>query len=1138
MKMNRLCFATVLAICFHLFFAYPALSVNDASRYAKKSVLSSGRWIQIQIKESAIYKLTYEDIKKMGINDPAKVKIYGYGAWILDENFTKPYIDDLPEVAVWMNNGADGIFNAGDFLLFYGRGTVKWTYNKNKNLYEHENNPYATSGYYFLTESDSGPQIMQEINSPSPSSSAINLTAFDDYALHEKEEKEIINSGRKLFGENFITKNTQDFSFSIPGITSDEGKVRIAFAGAPPSEKTAPLSLSIENVEILNVIVNHPSGEHERATLVDQTGNWTGGKKEQTSVSVRYGSAEQTIAYLDYIVLNMKRRLQFYDAGYTFFRNKESLASSVKYTIENAGAQSLIIDITDNYNAKTVKTTREGNKLSFGASPDNILHEYVMIDYSKPFPAPTLTGEIKNQDLHGMQAVDYIIIAPEVYTTQAERLAEWHRRNGLKVAVVQPDRIYNEFSSGNPDATAYRRFMKMFYDRATANEEKPKYLLLFGDGIFDNRFLTSTLANVDPRYYLLTFQMTKSLNESESYGTDDYFGFLNDNEGVSFSKDKLSIGIGRFPVSSGTQAENAVNKVITYMDNHLAGEWKNRIIFTADNADNNSPLHARDADKVAQYVESNHPQYMITKSYMDAFNPTVVNGKTTFPSAKKRFLDALNKGCFLLNYTGHGSKTAWSGEDMLNIVDVRQMNFEGLPLWITATCDFGWFDGNTISGGEEAFLNKKGGAIALFTTSRVVYSSNNYTLNDKLVRTIFSKVDGKRPRLGDIARISKNEIGDDSNKLNYILLGDPAMQLNYPELKVELEKINGELIDKDKTCNFQTMENVTLEGNITDDNGNILTDFNGNINITIFDSRETIKAVSPAVSLSFYDYPNRIFFGSKQVTNGKFTASFTVPLDIAYSEENGKMNFYAYDTNSGLDATGSYQDFILTGSDEVNAGNGTPEIRQMFLNSEAFHNGGDVNETPFFVARVYDEKGINMSGNGMGHDLTLCIDNLARQTYILNSHFVPNGNQGEVQFSIPELKPGKHQLVFKVWNILNHSTVDSLSFNVVKGLQPNLYDITATHIPARDFTNFRLTHDRPESIIDVEIFVYDLMGRPIWSHKETGSSYWLRQYEIEWNLTNSSGNRVEQGTYVYRAVVNSPEGKEATKAKKIIVLKQ
>ncbi|MDR2057160.1 MAG: type IX secretion system sortase PorU [Dysgonamonadaceae bacterium] len=1146
MKINKTYLAIGIATACHIIFSCSTQAKNDASRYAKNSVLSSGKWIQIQVNENGIYKLTYEDIKKMGINDPAKVKIFGYGGWILSENFTKSYIDDLPEVAVWMNKGSDGVFNAGDFLLFYGRGPIKWAYNESSDFYEHENNPYATLGSYFLTESTDGPKIMQVLNSSSVPATAVNLTTFDDYAVYEKDEREIITSGRLLFGESFVGKNTQKFSFSIPGITSDPGNLRISFAASPLKGNPVNLSVSIENQELLNLPIQPPSNEYEKAKLVNHTANWVGEKKEQVVATINYNADGQTAAYLDYIVLNMKRRLQFYNTGYTFFRNKENLFSDVKYIIDNANEQSLVWDITSNYEAMIMNVVREGNKLSFETPKDDVLHEYVMVDYSKSFPVPTLIGEINNQDLHGLQKIDYVIIAPEVYFTQAGLLAERHRNAGLNVVVVQPEWVYNEFSSGTPDATAYRRFMKMFYDRATTEEEKPKYLLLFGDGIFDNRHLTKLGTKIDSRYYLLTFQMKSSVDERTSYGTDDYFGFLDDNEGVTFSSDRLDIGIGRFPVSSVNQAENVVQKIVAYMDDTYKTEWKNKIISTADNADlNSSPTHGNHAKTIANYIEVNHPQYMITKSYMDVFKPVTLNGKTTFPEAKKKFLTALSEGCFLLNYTGHGSKTAWSAEDMLNIVDVRKMDFEGLPLWITATCDFGWFDGIDTSGGEEAFLNKKGGAIALYTTSRVVVTINNLYINERLVKNIFSKPNGKRLRLGDILRISKNEMGTDANKLNYVLLGDPGLKLNYPEFNVEVKKINGETVDNDKTYVFKALDNIVLEGEITDAGGSLVPDFNGYMKTTVFDSKQTVKGFSPYPTVNdtsyftYVDYPNRVFIGDDSIKNGKFSISFTVPLDISYTKEKGKINFYAYDENSNRDANGYYLNYMLFGSNDTNGDTGFPEIRKLFLNSESFESGDNVNETPFFVARVYDAKGINMSGNGLGHDITICIDGSPTTTYSLNSYYVPvDKNEGEIKFSIPEIAPGKHQLAFKVWNILNRSSSDSIYFNVVKGLKPNLYDITATNIPAREFTKFRLLHDRPESTIDVEIFVYDLTGRTVWSHKETGSSSWLKQYDIEWNLINGFGTRVEQGIYVYRAIIRTPEGDEATKAKKLIILKQ
>ena len=1130
-----------------------AQTMNDGSRYTENSVLSSGKWIRLQVREDAIYKLTYDDIKKQGISDPSKVKIYGYGGWILPEDFTQPYVDDLPEVAVYIDKGSDGIFSSGDYLLFYGRGIIRWTYNSTRGVYEHENNPYATYGSYFMTESDTGPKEMEVLKLlASSSGESIRLTTFDDYALHEKDTISVLNSGRELFGENFIKNSgNQSFTFTIPGITSDAGKARLSFAAAP--RVITPVKLSIDGQDILSISINavNTSDYYRKAYLVDNWGNWNGEKTEKVTATVSYNSSNQAVAYLNFIALNMKRSLQFYPTAYTFFRNRESLSNqnSVTYSIGNPTTSCQVWDITPNQDTRMVETELTSDRMQFTTLPsENSLREFVMVDLSKTFPKPEFAGEVQNQNLHALPPTDMVILAPTIYLGQAERLAEAHRQfSGLRVTVVDERLVFNEFSSGTPDATAYRRFMKMFYDRATNDSDKPKYLLLFGDGIFDNRHLTNEGAKRDPKYYLLTYQVKESLYETTSYGTDDYFGFLDDNEGRNIYSEGVDIGIGRFPVSTELQAEDAVNKVIAYMGNTQYGNWKSKLVFAADNTDSSDPgnyaVHAKQADSLTVYIEQNYPEYMLYKYYADAYKLVDINGKPSAPDTKKGILDHLKEGCFLLNYTGHGSTTSWSGEDLMNITDVRQMNFENLPLWITATCDFGWFDGISTSGGEEAFLNKKSGAIALYTTSRVVNSDNNFNINRQLIRYLFMKENGKHFSLGDILRLSKNQLISDANKLNFVLLGDPALVLNYPEWSIQLESINGNSIRENEIITLKALDKVTVSGIITDDTGNPADNFTGTLNATVFDSKETIESVnsnSAGVRFSFTDYPGMIYSGNTDVKNGAFSFTFNVPLDVLYADLTGKMGLYAYDQSLGKDAAGSFLQYKLggTGDNWENAGEG-PEITVMFLNTENFKNGDPVNETPFFYAEVKDENGINLSGSGIGHDLELQIDNNPAWTYPLNSYYEAiDITQGTVGFSIPELPEGKHRLTLRVWNIYNVSTVDSLNFTVVKGYKPAILDLQACENPARTYTIFTLNHNLPETTLDIEIGVYDLMGRTVWKHSENGSSGFLKQYPIEWTLVNGAGNRVQPGIYIYRATVRTANSKETTQAKKIIVLGQ
>ena len=1140
------------AIIFYLFGFIPVLSaqtMNDGSRYNANSVLATGKWIQLKVKEDGIYKLTYDDIKKQGINDPSKVKIYGYGGWILPEDFTQPYIDDLPEVAVYMDKGSDGVFSSGDYLLFYARGTTKWTYNPTRDVYEHENNPYSTYGSYFMTESDTAPKEMETSKLLPSSSGYVSLSAFDDYAVHEKDSISILNSGRDLFGENFVSNaGKQSFTFTIPGITSDPGKARLSFAAAPPA--TTPVTLSIDGQDILNLSVGVvPAGNYYlKAISVDSWGNWNGDKSEKVTATVTYNSAGQSIAYLNFIALNMKRSLQFYPVAYTFFRSKESLSNPVTYSIGNPPASCQIWDVTSNSDIRLMETESKNGRLQFSTPASDTLREFVMVDFSKSFPTPDFAGEIDNQNLHALSPLDMVIITPTVYKEQAQALADKHtQQSGLKVAVVDEQWVFNEFSSGTPDATAYRRFMKMFYDRATSDADKPKYLLLFGDGIFDNRHLTSTGAKTDPKYYLLTYQVKESLDEQTSYGTDDYFGFLDDNEGTRLSSDGLDIGVGRFPVSTVNQAVDAVNKVSDYMDNTQYGDWKTNLIFSADKTDTDSPglfaEHAKQADLLATYMEQNYPEYILNKYYIDAYKLVSANGKLTCPDAKKSLLNRLKDGCFLFNYTGHGNTTNLAGTDLLNIADVRQMNFDNLPLWITATCDFGWFDGFDTSGGKAAFLNKTSGAIALFTTSRVVNSQNNFDLNNQLIRYLFLKEGGKHLALGDVLRLGKNQLGNDSNKLNYVLLGDPALVLNYPEWNISLDSINGNLVSDGETIELNALDKVTISGVITDENGTRMDNFTGTLKANIFDGQQTMQSVSMNSAggrFTFTDYPGMIYSGNADVKNGAFSLTFNIPLDISYSQTNGKMGLYAYDQSQMKDAVGSFKQYKLsgTGDNPDDTGEG-PEIVTMFLNTENFKDGDQVNETPYFYAKVTDNSGINLSGSGIGHDILLTIDNNPAWTFPLNSYYQANDiTEGTVGFSIPELPQGKHSLTFRVWNIYNNSTLDSLNFTVVKGYKPTIIDLQAGGNPARDYTYFMFSHNLPETTLKVEIGVYDLTGRTVWTHSETGSSGFLKQYPVKWDLNNNAGSRVPSGMYIYRATVSTANSKEATQSKKIIVLGQ
>lgn len=1099
----------------------------DSSRYASESVLNSGKWVKIQVAEDGIYKLTAADLKKMGFSNLDKVAVYGYGGWPLDEDFSTTYIDDVPEVAVW---------RSADYLLFYGKGPRKWEYSSSDKSFIHTNNPYSNYGYYFVTEKETAGRTMEK--AASAAGATLQVTTFDDYVLHEEELVSVNSSGRELYGESFTSTLSRDFTISVPGITNDEGKATLSFI----SRGNGTITMNVDGNALISGSVSVPSDEYEVARELYRERAWMADKGETVKVNIGYSTTGHKNVHLNYFRLQMKRQLKVYD-NYTFFRSLSARGNASRFVIQGADASTLVFDVTDGVNPQQMETSLNGTELSFSIPASASLREFVVVKPSQ-IKAPVTVGEVVNQNLHALPQQDMIIIAQPNFTTQAERLAEAHRtKDNLTVRVVTPESIYNEFSSGTPDATAYRRFMKMFYDRQTSEADAPKYLLLFGDGSFDNRKLTSAWKSVDMSNMLLTYQTENSLS-SQSYVIDDYFGFLDDADNKkSLQNKKLCLGIGRFPIRTVEQATQMVDKVISYMENKNTGSWKNNLCFMADDGSNTDGFmteHMEFADQLAGYVESEHPEFLVNKLYYDAYKKDMTAG--TYPDVRSGLQKLLKDGLLLFNYTGHGGTTALSDEKVLTQTDINQFTYTHLPVWVTATCDFTRFDDLNTSAGEDVFLNKSSGGIALFTTVRVAYSRPNFPINDNVIRNLFERNNGRRRTLGEVMQATKNTLSS-VYKLGFCLIGDPAVKMAYPEFGMKVTTVNGQSVDGN-SISFKALEKITVEGEVLDASGQLVTDFTGIVNPTVKDSKVTVTCLknsnkddSPA--FTFTDYPNTIFIGNDSVRNGKFSFTFTVPKDISYSNLQGKMNLYAVDTESGNEAQGNFDNFIVGGtSDTAETDTIGPEIRALYLNDTTFVDGGQVNTTPYFVAELWDKSGVNITGSSVGHDMMLVIDESTVLSYNLNSYYellLGEDGTGIVKFPIPALEPGKHTAEFWVWDILNNSTVRTFTFEVVEGLKPFLFDVIATPGIAREQVTFHLMHNRPESRMRVGIMVYDLAGRQLWKHEESGTSGLFENYTVSWDLT-SGGARMRPGVYIYRAAISTDNSKDATKARKFIIL--
>lgn len=797
--------------------------------------------------------------------------------------------------------------------------------------------------------------------------------------------------------------------------------------------------------------------------------------------------------------------------------------------------------------------------------------DYVSMAWEKAIPLPNLSGShpaatyvknIANQDLHADGQADLVIIIPASRTLlkQAQRLKEFHEsHDGMRVNIVAADQLYNEFSSGTPDANAYRRYLRMLQDRAATEADMPKYLLLFGDCVWDNRMLTADCKRFDPDDYLLVYESENSFSETVCYAGDSWMGILAEGAGSDARRELQDVGVGRFPVTTVAEAKIMVDKTINYSKNQNGGAWQNTIMFMGD--DGNDNIHMKDVDSVANSVGRDYPNFLIKKVMWDAYTRESSATGNTYPEVSKIIRQQQANGALVMDYGGHGNATLISHESVLGLSDFSESRTSNLPLWVTAACDIMPFDGVTETIGEAAVLNEKGGAVAFYGTARTVFTSANKYINHAFMKRVLSLQDGKPIALGEAHRLAQNDVmlgtnryptptrenpnktspeqDNSENHLQYSLLGDPALSLNLPTAQVVVDEIDGVAVGSGTMPTVKAGSVIKMKGHVAGVEG-----FNGVVTATVRDTREEITCKLNNTSgdgaeeaFKYLDRTKTLYHGSDSIRNGQFELTFAVPKDINYADGQGMINLYALNTDKTIRANGSCDQFIVGGSAEAKNDSVGPSI-YCYLNSPSFVDGGNVNSTPYFVAEIKDKDGINAAGSGIGHDLQLVIDGDMAKTYTLNNNFsydFGTYTSGSTFYSIPELEEGPHRLQFRAWDIQNNSSTAVLHFNVVKGLRPQLFNIGVTNNPARTSTTFIISHDRMESNMDVVIELFDAAGRQMWRHAESGVSA-TGNYTVDWDLSVDGGRPLQTGVYLYRVKVSSEGSSYVSKTKKLIVI--
>mgnify|MGYP004700989207 CR=1 FL=1 len=1103
-------------------------TVQKNYEFKTSSVLKQGKWLKIAVSEKGIVKIPYSKLVSWGFTDPAKVNIFGSGGIILSEDPGEINYDDLEQCAVWhdKNNGADCLF-------FYAPGTTEWTLDVTSKIFKHRIDDYSTKGYFFLTN-NVGNQKMAELMPVIQQDATHLISSSDAYQLYEIDLENILplGSGKKWYGDKFKNSSVKNIDFNLTDIEPTEQiKIRISAVGR--SYASSVMNLQVNQTDIGNLNFQRVNtGSQTSAYADEREGIFTASVAgNQTKLTLKYFADkvnnsvdDNALAWLDFVEINYRQKLRFGSEA-LFFRDQKSVGSSniVAFTIENFITGSRIFDITNVNNVKEVPLTINGNT-AIVKRPSNELSEYVAFNPNGSYREPELVGDVANQNLHALSTPEFVIISHPNFLNSANRLADFHRSyDGMSVEVVTTEQVYNEFSSGAKSATGIRNFIKMFYDRG----DKLKYVLLFGDGSYDNRNIKPNTKNFVP-----TFQSENSLVPVASFVTDDYFVILD--AGESVYNGLVDLGIGRIPASTTYEAELVVNKIQNYYSSEALGDWRNVVCFIGDDEDGN--LHMSDSEKLADIVNLNHGEFITDKIYFDAYPQIVSAGEQKYPAVTDAINTRVKEGVLILNYVGHANERFMADEHVLDISDVNSWSNEGnLPIFVTATCEFSRFDADDMSIGEYVLFNPVGGGIGLFSTTRLVFAYSNFLLSRSFYNFVFETDEkGNRYRMGDIMRLAKINTINTTNKRNFSLLADPALRLTYPRHKVVTTSINGNDATN-LTDTIKALQKVDIEGFVSDYSGGMINSFSGEMSVTVYDKQTVASTLgnNGEAPFQFKVQENIIYKGKATVNNGKFSFSFVVPKDISYSIGQGKIMYYAQ--NNEVDAHGAFTDFKIGGlSDQTVTDNNGPEI-ELFMDSQDFISGGQTSKNPTLKAYLSDENGINTAGTGIGHDITAVLNGDYSNVLVLNNYFQADINDyksGVVSFPFKNLPVGKHTLTLKAWDVANNSSEAEIEFEVSGDFY--ITQVINTPNPASDYTFFTFEHNQSDATLNVMIEIFDQMGRRVeYIVTQVGSGGTVSN-PIRWNF-NETRTLLLNGIYVYRVTAQNNDGIYFSKSGKMMI---
>lgn len=1037
-----------------------------AQGFVEKSKLAEGEIYKVSVEAEGVLQIDHDFLSNaLGLDpdniNPAHITLLTNGDGTVPLNNDADRIDDLIQIPTISEGLADGQFNNDDRMIFYAGSPDNISINNDK--VQVQKNPYDFHNHLFIHISPNNSRKEVEIMDFSGNED-IEISEYLQYKHHEQE---LINlqdhvlgnhgSGNTWYGESFSIERKKDFTSQLKPNTaiSPSRDISISFSFAGRAGSGADIKLKVNEEDDLFSISETSLSGGETSVARSVTASRTYDIQNISEISLQYLNRSNTDeGWLDYLTLN------YYTPSpqvnpFGIIQHPDSKGLSTKYRLNTEVSDKLVMNITESNNIYALNIENDGDEITFTDKAHEEVQRYAVINKQQSFSTPEFVEKVSNQNLHSMETPECLVV---YHPDFEEAVNTWiqHRSTYSKIKIAKANifEIYNEFSGGSQDPAAVRDYARMHHERS----EEFNYLVLFGDGSFDYRYINK---NNPFNNYIPVFESNNSLNPINSFPTDDFYALLSKSEGGSL-KGALDISVGRLPASNPSQAQTLVKKIIHYDTNSgTLGDWRLRNVYLADDEDSNK--HIRDINSIAEMVKSN-PIFNNEKVYFDAYPQKSEAGGIRIPGASESLNDNIYKGALTVTYLGHGGPFGMAQERVLDINQIQSWtNSDRLPVFITATCTFAPYDDPTInSAGKVLITKEEGGAIALLTTVRPVYATSNKRLTQAVYQQILQRMENGNLSLGDILKEAKNSNSDDTLRTNarkFTLLGDPTLHLAIPEYKVITTSINGNnaQIETD-TAGPLAITNVS--GYIADEFGDVITSFNGELTPTVFDKEETRKTLGQGSSVFEFKTQNNVLWkGRVPVVNGEFNFSFVLPKSIDPSIGEGKISYYAKSENQNIDAAGAYTDLLIGGFPEDTISNDDPPVVDLYLENTLFENGDKVGPNPFLYAELSDDIGINLSTGNLGKEIKAFLDGNTSDPIILNNFFEPSLEDyraGTIKYPLDDLEAGWHELRLRAWDVTDQYSEATIQFFVVNEEENEIIEFSSYPNPFTDYTCLRL----------------------------------------------------------------------------------